>query len=231
MLSKVAQCDGRPAFECHGSGGVHSSLTGCGCLDPPFCPWLGEPNRAPAKKTSFLFDLDGTLVDSVYQHVLSRREALEAEGVQLSVWRIHRKIGMSGGLLTNILLRETGIEIEPGRLERLRQLHAAAYNRRSAEIRPLPGACELLAYLTEACIPWAIATSGRLETARPALESLGVDCNRTPVITRDQVKYAKPDPDLFLAAAERLGSEIHTASVVGDSIWDMLAARRAQALG
>jgi HAD superfamily hydrolase (TIGR01509 family) len=182
-------------------------------------------------KTSFLFDLDGTLVDSVYQHVLSWREALEAEGIALSIWRIHRKIGMSGGLLTNMLLRETGIEIDSGRIERLRKLHAAAYNRRSAEIRPLPGACELLAYLTQAGIAWAIATSGRMETALPALEALGVDCKRTPVITRDQVKYAKPDPDLFLAAAERLGTGIQGASVVGDSVWDMLAARRAPALG
>jgi phosphoglycolate phosphatase-like HAD superfamily hydrolase len=182
-------------------------------------------------KTSFLFDLDGTLVDSVYQHVLSWREALEMEGIQLSVWRIHRKIGMSGGLLTNMLLRETGIEIDCARIERLRKLHAAAYNRRSAEIRPLPGACELLAYLTEAGIPWAVATSGRMETAQPALDSLAVDCKQIPVVTRDQVKYAKPDPDLFLAAAERLGSDIRTASVVGDSVWDMLASRRAQALG
>jgi phosphoglycolate phosphatase-like HAD superfamily hydrolase len=171
-------------------------------------------------KTSFLFDLDGTLVDSVYQHVLSWREVLEAEGIQLSVWRIHRKIGMSGGLLTNMLLREIGIEIDSERIEHLRRLHAAAYNRRSADIRLLPGARELLAYLSQADIPWAIATSGRMETARPALELLGVNFDRIPIITRDQVKYAKPDPDLFLAAAERLRSEIQTASVVGDSVWE-----------
>jgi phosphoglycolate phosphatase-like HAD superfamily hydrolase len=85
--------------------------------------------------------------------------------------------------------------------------------------------------LTEAGIPWAIATSGRLETARSALESLGIDCQRTRVITRDQVKYAKPDPDLFLAAAAKLGAEIERAIVVGDSIWDMLAATRCRALG
>ena len=182
-------------------------------------------------RTAFLFDLDGTLVDSVYQHVLAWREALETEGIQLSVWRIHRRIGMSGGLLTNMLLRETGMRLAPGQRERLRQSHAAALNRRQDEIRPLPGAKALLAQLTDAGIPWAIATSGRMETARPALDKLGVDPARVPVVTRDQVKYAKPDPDLFLAAAERLGVPIQIASVVGDSVWDMLAARRAWALG
>ena len=70
-----------------------------------------------------------------------------------------------------------------------------------------------------------------METARVPLETLGVDFDRVPVITRDLVKYAKPDPDLFLAAAEKLGVDIEHASVVGDSIWDMLAARRARALG
>jgi HAD superfamily hydrolase (TIGR01509 family) len=182
-------------------------------------------------RTSFLFDLDGTLVDSVYQHVLAWREALDAEGIALSVWRIHRKIGMSGGLLTQMLLRETGVALDAERIRRLATVHAAALNRRQHEIRPLPGAIDLLAALSDGGIPWAIATSGRMETAGPALEKLGIDVARVPVVTRDQVEYAKPDPDLFLAAAERLGVAVENASVVGDSVWDMLAARRARALG
>jgi HAD superfamily hydrolase (TIGR01509 family) len=109
--------------------------------------------------------------------------------------------------------------------------HAAAYKRHASDIRPLPGARELLSWLTEAGVPWAIATSGRMETAAVNLAKLGIDPDRTPVVTRDQVKYAKPDPDLFLAAAERLGAPIETAVVVGDSIWDMLAAKRCRALG
>ncbi|MGO8800076.1 MAG: HAD family hydrolase [Roseiarcus sp.] len=180
---------------------------------------------------AFLFDLDGTLVDSVYQHVLAWKEALDAEGIELSVWRIHRKIGMSGGLFTNQLLRETGLAISAELVERLRRLHAAAYQRHADEIRPLPGARELLSWLTDAGVRWAIATSGRMETAAVNLAKLGVDPGRTPVVTRDQVKYAKPDPDLFIAAAERLGAPVETAVVVGDSIWDMLAAARCRALG
>jgi HAD superfamily hydrolase (TIGR01509 family) len=179
----------------------------------------------------FLFDLDGTLVDSVYQHVLAWKEALDSEGIDLSVWRIHRKIGMSGGLFTNQLLRETGLEISAERVERLRRRHGEAYRRLADQVRPLPGARELLSWLTEEKIPWAIATSGRMETAAVNLTALALNLNTVPVITRDQVKYAKPDPDLFLVAAERLGARIETAVVVGDSIWDMLAATRCRALG
>ena len=188
-------------------------------------------DSATSIRASFLFDLDGTLVDSVYQHVLAWQEALETEGIDLSVWRIHRKIGMSGGLFTNMLLRETGLELDQARIERLQRLHADAYRRSSSRIRPLPGASALLAALTNAGIPWGIATSGRMETAGAVLKTLGVDPDRAVVITRDQVKYAKPEPDLFLAAAQRLGVNIDTATVVGDSVWDMLAATRARALG
>src|SRR5580700_339611 len=182
-------------------------------------------------QTAFLFDLDGTLVDSVYQHVLAWKEALDEEGINLSVWRIHRRIGMSGGLFTNMLLRETGLKISAERVERLRHLHTEAYTRLRPQVRPLPGARELLDYLTENENPWAVTTSGRMETAKLNLDALGIDPAVIPVVTRDQVKYAKPDPDLFLAAVDRLGAKIEHSVVIGDSIWDMLAARRARALG
>ena len=73
------------------------------------------------RRTVFLFDLDGTLVDSVYQHVLAWQEALEAGGIELSVWRIHRRIGMSGGLFVKALLRETGQPVDAELVARLQQ--------------------------------------------------------------------------------------------------------------
>ncbi len=182
--------------------------------------------RVPA----FLFDLDGTLVDSVYQHVLAWREALEETGIELSVWRIHRRIGMSGGLLVKALLRETGRPVSAEEQARIQKRHAEAYARQVAQVRPLPRARELLAALSRAGVPWAIATSGRLEAARPALHMLGIP-EGVPVVTRDQVEWAKPDPDLYVAAAGRLGVDIAASVVVGDSVWDLLAARRARALG
>jgi HAD superfamily hydrolase (TIGR01509 family) len=182
------------------------------------------------QRNVFVFDLDGTLVDSVYQHVLAWQEALEAGGIELSVWRIHRRIGMSGGLFVGAFLRETGQPVDSELIARLQQVHAEAYRRRAGEVRLLPGARELLARLTEAKVPWAVATSGLMAAARPTLEVLGVPAD-VPVVTRDQVAHAKPDPDLFLTAAERLGADVADAVVVGDSVWDLLAARRARALG
>ena len=114
-------------------------------------------NGGPA----FLFDLDGTLVDSVYQHVLAWRAALEEVGIDLSVWRIHRRIGMSGGLFINALLRETEAGVTDEQIARIRALHATAYSEIAGQVRPLPGARELLGALTTAGVPWAIATSGR----------------------------------------------------------------------
>jgi HAD superfamily hydrolase (TIGR01509 family) len=189
---------------------------------------VSTPNLSA--RPALLFDLDGTLVDSVYQHVLAWREALEAEGIDLSVWRIHRRIGMSGGLFLKALDRELGRSLGEGVAERLRQKHAASYLKLWHDIRPLPGARELLAALSSMRVPWAIATSGAEETAKGPLSLLGIP-EGTTIVTRDQVAYAKPNPDLFLVAAERLKVPPGDCFVVGDSIWDLLAAQRAGALG
>lgn len=186
----------------------------------------GTDHRPPA----LLFDLDGTLVDSVYQHVLAWHEALKESGISLSVWRIHRKIGMSGGLFAQALLRETGRRLDDETRARLQRVHRTAYLRRIDQVAPLPGARALLKDLTAREIPWAIATSGKEETAAPALKMLDIP-DGVPVVTRDQVPRAKPDPDLFLEAANRLGVDPTDAVVVGDSVWDLLAARRARTLG
>jgi HAD superfamily hydrolase (TIGR01549 family) len=185
---------------------------------------------AATHQPAFLFDLDGTLVDSVYQHVVAWREALEAVGINLPVWTIHRRIGMSGGLFVNALAREIDTDLDRETLARLPELHFQAYIRQFDSVRPLPGAERLLATLTESDVPWAIATSGQQRYAELALELLGLP-PETPLVTRDQVRYAKPDPDLFLTAAQRIDAAIANSIVVGDSVWDLLAARRANALG
>ncbi|HUO74076.1 MAG TPA: HAD family hydrolase [Solirubrobacteraceae bacterium] len=180
-------------------------------------------------RPSFLFDLDGTLIDSVYQHVIAWREALLGMGINLAVWKIHRRIGMSGGLFVSALVRELESDLDPDTLAQLPRLHNEGFLRHYDSVRPLPGAVDLLNTLTEHEVPWAIATSGAEAYARRALDLLELPPD-TPLITRDQVRYAKPDPDLFLTAAEQIGVDIHDSIVVGDSVWDLLAARRARAL-
>src|SRR4051794_15097498 len=158
-------------------------------------PGSGEPAYdVESAPPAFLFDLDGTLIDSVYQHVVAWRQALVSVGIDVSVWRLHRRIGMSGGLFVQALMAETGVDLSGDEVERLQQLHGEAFLALHATVRPLPGARELLlAELTDRGVAWAIATSGREATARPGLDALGVPPG-VPVITRDLVRRAKPDP-------------------------------------
>jgi HAD superfamily hydrolase (TIGR01509 family) len=179
---------------------------------------------------AFLFDLDGTLIDSVYQNVIAWRNALTRLNIDLSVWRIHRRIGMSGGLFVSALLRETGRSLSDDDIDALLADHQTEYLAQVDSVRALPGAPELLAAFTAAGVPWAIATSGRAAVAKLALPMLGLP-EDAPLVTRDMVRHAKPDPDLFLAAAALIGVEPAASWVVGDSVWDLLAARRAGALG
>ena len=182
-----------------------------------------------SRSVAFLFDLDGTLVDSVYQHVLAWREATEAAGLEIPVWKIHRQIGMSGGLMLAALARETGHTLSTKAAERMQRHHAKAYARQVSTLRLLPGARELMNTLAGHGVPHAIATSGHLKSARYALKLLRLS-PQVPIVTRDQVQYAKPNPDLFLAAGKRVNVPMERCVIVGDSVWDLLAARRAFAL-
>lgn len=181
-------------------------------------------------RPAILLDLDGTLTDSVYQHALAWHKALELSGIRLSVWRIHRRIGMSGGLLAESLARETGRELSDKDAAKMKKAHARLFAAQVRDVRALPGAKELTRHLTKMKVPWAIATSGALASARPLLKLVDLPPD-IPVITRDDVQHAKPNPDLWLAAAARLGVPIESAIAIGDSVWDLLAARRARALG
>jgi HAD superfamily hydrolase (TIGR01509 family) len=165
-------------------------------------------------KPAFLFDLDGTLIDSVYQHVLAWREALHEMDIELSTWRIHRRVGMSDGLILTALQRETGRKLSKKDADRLKDLHNQAFHKR----------------LTKLSVPWAIATSGGIENASKAVRMLDAGEN-VRLITRNDVAHGKPFPDLFLTAAQKLGVDINDCIVVGDSVWDLLASRRAHALG
>jgi HAD superfamily hydrolase (TIGR01549 family) len=179
---------------------------------------------------SLVFDLDGTLIDSVYQHVMAWNTALRKANIDLSIWRIHRRIGMSGGLFVRALARELGHEISDELAQALQRDHEEAYIKTADTVLPLPGARELLATLTHNGVPWAIATSGARPAASAGLRALDVPDN-VPIITRSEVAHAKPNPDLFVAAAAALEAEPQATFVVGDSLWDMLGAKRAGALG
>jgi HAD superfamily hydrolase (TIGR01509 family) len=178
---------------------------------------------------ALIFDLDGTLVDTVYAHVFAWQRALVEAGLPIDGWRIHRRIGMSGGLFTRAVGRELGRPLSPDEVEAIQARHGQLFRELLPERRPLPEATELLAELRGLGVPFGIATSGRRPEIDASLEVLGLGAE-TVVVERGNVERAKPEPDLFLACAERLGIAPEECYVVGDAVWDLLAARRARML-
>ena len=178
---------------------------------------------------ALIFDLDGTLVDTVYAHVFAWQRALAEAGLAVDGWRIHRRIGMSGGLFTRAVARELGREITTEEAESLQRRHGELFREFLPVRRALPGAPELLRALRDAKVPHGIATSGRRPEIDGSLAVLGIGLE-TIVVERGDVLRAKPAPDLFLNCQQRLGVPADDCYVVGDAVWDLLAARRARML-
>jgi HAD superfamily hydrolase (TIGR01549 family) len=178
---------------------------------------------------ALIFDLDGTLVDTVYAHVFAWQRALAEAALPIDGWRIHRRIGMSGGLFTRAVARELGRPLTATEAEAIQTRHGQLLGQLLPERRPLPEAVELLAELRTARVPFGIATSGRRPEIDASLEALAIG-PETIVVARGDVERAKPEPDLFLACATRLGVSTEECYVIGDAVWDLLAARRARML-
>ncbi len=175
---------------------------------------------------ALIFDLDGTLVDTVYAHIFAWQKALAEAGMPLEGWRIHRKIGMSGGLFTRAVARELGREISSAEEKSLQRRHGELFIQLLPERRPLPGAIDLIKFLYSNNIIFGVATSGNRPEIDASLDVLGIS-QETVIVERGNVARAKPEPDLFLACQQRLGVSVNECYVIGDAVWDLLAARRA----
>ena len=154
--------------------------------------------------TAILFDLDGTLVDTVYAHVVAWSDALRRVGIVVPDWKIHRRIGMSGASLIHQILREDQKLPRKADIGLLEKRHDSGFTKASRNLQVLPGSEELLRFLTRRGIRWAIATTGGRKATARLLKKLKIP-STVPVVTGDDVAKAKPSPDVFMLAADRLG--------------------------
>jgi HAD superfamily hydrolase (TIGR01509 family) len=170
-----------------------------------------------------LFDIDGTLVDSNYLHIDAWQRAFASVGRQVDAWRIHRAIGEdSDGLLADLLGDDVA---ELG--DRAKDEHSRLYTEQAGRLRPLPGARELLTALRGRGLAVVLATSAPQDELRMLLDVLEVGADEVPSTNADDVDEAKPHPGIIHIALERAGVGADEAIFVGDSVWDMVAARRA----
>ncbi|MGD8193082.1 HAD family hydrolase [Herbiconiux sp. P18] len=176
----------------------------------------------PITEKAVLFDVDGTLVDSNYQHVTCWVRALDEVGHPVPAWRIHRCLGMDSSRLLDELLGDAKEELG----DRAKELHADYYKEVAGDLNPLPGARELLKHLREAGHTIVLATSAPEDELDILRAVLDVDDALHAVTNADDVETAKPEPDILMVALERAGVAADDAVMVGDSQWDLVAAER-----
>lgn len=174
---------------------------------------------------ALIFDLDGTLVDSVYPHTLAWQKSLSDFGILCPAWAIHRRIGMSGKLLVKAIAREQRRRLSESDIDKLGKRHAELFRELAPIGIPLPGVVKLLTFLRGLKIPHGIATSGKHAEIKSSLKALSLR-PATIVVDGDMVREVKPEPDLFLLCQQKLKVKRADCLVVGDAVWDIHAARR-----
>jgi HAD superfamily hydrolase (TIGR01509 family) len=186
----------------------------------------------PSTPDAMVFDLDGTLVDTVETRIAAWLRTFEEQGIAADREQVARLIGSDGRRVAQVVAEAAGVSIDAERAEAIDRRSGDIYSELNTNPRPLSGAIELLQALDERGLPWAIATSSRREQVGVSIEALKLE-RRPTIVDGSQVENAKPAPDLLLAAAKRLGVEPSRCWYVGDSIWDVQAARAAgmQAIG
>jgi len=175
---------------------------------------------------ALIFDLDGTLVDSVYAHTLAWQRVLAGFGLPSPACVIHRRIGLSGELLVKAVAREHHRSLRMADVKQLEKKHKALLHKLAPVSPPLPGAKEILAHLHKARIPHGIATSGKRSELKRSMDALALSPSAV-VIDGDMVSEVKPEPEIFLLCQQQLQVEAAQCLVVGDAVWDVHAARRA----
>ena len=169
-----------------------------------------------------VLDVDGTLLDSNYHHTVAWARAFRHAGISVPLWRIHRAIGMGGDKLVAAV---AGDEAEREHGDEIRDRWEQAYDEIIDETVLLPGARELLAALRERDVDVALASSSIPKHAKHAFELLDADDLADTATTSEDAEESKPDPELVEEALSRLGGG--SACVIGDSVWDVEAAKRA----
>ena len=177
---------------------------------------------------ALIFDLDGTLIDSVYPHTLAWQQTLNEADLTVPAWEIQRHIGISGKLLVRTVARARGRSFGEAAIGQLEARHDALYKTYEPLQLPLPGAIDLLRFLAQHEVAYGIATSGRRSEVQGSLDALEVG-SHTVVICGDSGN-PKPEPDLFVTCQQQLEVPRQDCLVVGDSVWDIHSARRARIL-
>lgn len=179
---------------------------------------------------AILFDLDGTLVDSVYEHVAAWHTAFGAQHIDIPAYEYHKRVGMTGVALVRAVSDAFALNVDAATQAAIVAEHGRIYRERRHNVTPIPGVRDLWHALDRRHIRWAIATSATREDADALLQTIDVPSGAV-VVTQHDEHASKPAPGPFAAAAEKLGVDLRDCIVVGDAVWDMLASRRAGALG